>query len=406
MSQSLDVPSGMVNRCAVLLTTSAALGLLACSSSSNNSTPPGDGGMTSTDGEMTSDGGTTPMDASAEANACGAGMISCSGMCLDPMTDDANCGGCGLSCAGGCSKGECRVTLATGSIVDFDVAGSKVYFIESDEGGASDTIESVPVTGGAPTTVVPSMPYSLSEITADSTNVYFTYQDSNQSGVVAKATIAGGTITTIASMQQVPSTISVNATTVYWVDGYGNLGMSPIATPSPQLLMPMMAQAGTGLALGSKDVYWASANDGLVSAPLAGGQISTIFSGIVFGVAVDSSNVYMANNATDNGFQTGTNAILKAPVGGGMATTLVAAKGPMGLVADGSSVYWVDYSGTLMKIDLKGNVVSTLVSAGVAHLGGEYGTHALAVDSTSVYVATGSAGTGQTGAAIVKVTPK
>lgn len=362
--------------------------------------------MTSTDAGMTSDGGTTAADGAAEASACDTGMISCSGTCIDPMTDDANCGGCGLSCSSGCSKGECKVTLATGSIVDFDVAGSTVYFIDGQPGG-SGTIKAVPITGGTPTTIVSSHPYSFSEITADGSNVYFTYEDANQSGYVAKATIAGGTITTIASNQQAPSTIAVNATTVYWVDGFGNLGFSPIATPSPQTLTPMMAQAGTGLALGSTDVYWASANDGLVSAPLAGGQISTIFSGLVFGVAVDSSNVYIANNATDNGFYSmGTNAILKAPVGGGTVSTLVAAKGPMGLVADGESVYWVDYSGTLMKVDLKGNVVSTLVSSGVAHLGGEYGTHALSVDSTSVYVATGSADNGQTGAAIVRVTPK
>ena len=361
--------------------------------------------MSSTDGETT-DSGTTPTDATAEANPCGSGKISCSGSCLDPLTDNGNCGGCGLSCPGGCTTGECKVTLATGSIVDFDVAGSTVYFIEADEAGVSYTIASVPVTGGTPTTILSSLPYSLSEITADSSSVYFTYQDSSQNGYVARATISGGTITTIASNQQVPSTIAVNATTVYWVNGTGDLGMSPIATPSPQTLTPMAAQAGTGLALGSTNVYWASANDGLVSAPLGGGQISTIFTGIVFGVAVDSSHVYLANNATDNGFQTGSNAILKAPVGGGTPTTLVAAHGPMAVVADGSSVYWVDYSGTLMKVALNGNVVSTLVSAGVAHLGGEYGTHALAVDSTSVYVATGITGAGATAAAIVRVTPK
>lgn len=393
---------------ALCTTSAAALGLLAgCSSSSNGSAAATDGGITtSTDAEMMNDGGTTPAaDGAAEANACGAGMISCSGTCIDSLTDDANCGGCGLACPGGCSMGECKVTLVTGSIVDFDVAGGAVYFIDG-QPGTSGTIESVPITGGTPTTIVSSHPYDFSEITADGSNVYFTYRDSNQSGYVAKATIAGGTITTIATMQQAPSTIAVNATTVYWVDGWGNLGFSPIATPSPQMLTPMMAQAGTGLALGSKDVYWASANDGLVSAPLAGGQISTIFSGIVFGVAADSSNVYLANNATDNGFGTGTNAILKAPVGGGTVSTLIAAKGPMGMVADGTSVYWVDYSGTLMKVALKGNVVSTLVSAGVAHLGGEYGTHALAVDSTSVYVATGTADNGLTGANIVRVTPK
>jgi hypothetical protein len=374
------------------------------SSGGDNSTTPTEGGTESADGGPTPEGGTSA-DGAAEASACAAGKVSCAGACVDPLTDDGNCGGCGLSCPGGCSMGECTVTLATGSIVDFDVAGATVYFIDG-QPGVSAAIEAVPVTGGTATTIVSSRPYDFSEITADASNVYFTYQDSSQSGYVAKATIAGGTITTIATMQQAPSTIEVDATTVYWVDGYGNLGMSPIATPAPQLLMPMMAQAGTGLALGNTDVYWASANDGLVSAPLGGGQISTIFTGLVFGVAADASNVYLANNATDNGFGTGTNAILKAPVGGGVATTLVAAKGPMALAADGTSVYWTDFSGTLMKVAAKGGVVSTLVAAGVAHLGGEYGTHALAVDATSVYVATGSADNGQTGAAIIKVTPK
>jgi hypothetical protein len=310
-------------------------------------------------------------------------------------------------------KGECTTTVTTGSIVDFDVAQGTAYFIEADEAGLSFAIESVPVTGGTPTTIVPSLSYLMSEITADGTNVYFTYEDPYgvhpQQGYVAKAAIAGGAVTTIATMQQVPSTIEVTPTTVYWVDGYGNLGMSPIASPAPQLLMPAMAQAGTGLAIGATDVYWASANDGLVSAPIGGSTISTIFTGLVFGVAVDSTNVYMANNATDNGFGSGTNAILKAPVGGGTVTTLVPSPGPMGMVADGSSLYWIEYSGALMKIDLKSSVVSTLVATGVATLGGEYGTHALAVDATSVYVSTGSAGTtgnGQTGAAIVKITPK
>ncbi len=391
----------------------ASATLLACSSGSNGSASPSDGGTTSTDGSTTSDGGTTPSDGAANPNPCQNGKIFCAGTCIDPSTDDANCGGCGLACTSGCMKGECTTTVTTGSIVDFDVAQGTAYFIEADEAGLSFAIESVPVTGGTPTTIVPSLSYLMSEITADGTNVYFTYEDPYgvhpQQGYVAKAAIAGGAVTTIATMQQVPSTIEVTPTTVYWVDGYGNLGMSPIASPAPQLLMPAMAQAGTGLAIGATDVYWASANDGLVSAPIGGSTISTIFTGLVFGVAVDSTNVYMANNATDNGFGSGTNAILKAPVGGGTVTTLVPSPGPMGMVADGSSLYWIEYSGALMKIDLKSSVVSTLVATGVATLGGEYGTHALAVDATSVYVSTGSAGTtgnGQTGAAIVKITPK
>ncbi len=72
----------------------------------------------------------------------------------------------------------------------------------------------------------------------------------------------------------------------------------------------------------------------------------------------------------------------------------------MALAADGTSVYWTDFSGTLMKVAAKGRrEVSTLVPpAGVAHASaGNTGTHALAVDATSVYVATGSADNGADG---------
>ena len=105
-------------------------------------------------------------------SSCATGMISCSGTCIDPQSDNGNCGGCDLLCPGGCSMGHCTVTIATGSIVDFDVAGSMVYYIDEDESEASGAIKAVPITGGAATTIVASLPYALSEITADSSNVY------------------------------------------------------------------------------------------------------------------------------------------------------------------------------------------------------------------------------------------
>ncbi len=102
-----------------------------------------------------------------EAGPCAAGKISCSGACVDPLTDDGNCGGCGLSCPGGCSTGECTVTLATGSIIDFDVAGSTVYLIDGQPGVAA-TIEAVqPSSGGRRLTDrLPRSPTTSRKITA------------------------------------------------------------------------------------------------------------------------------------------------------------------------------------------------------------------------------------------------
>src|SRR5512142_1283555 len=49
------------------------------------------------------------------SDVCGwnaAGETVCNGTCVDLQTDNANCGGCGLTCSA-CNAGECLVTLAT-----------------------------------------------------------------------------------------------------------------------------------------------------------------------------------------------------------------------------------------------------------------------------------------------------
>src|SRR5271163_3449010 len=37
----------------------------------------------------------------------------CAGTCVNELTNDENCGGCGLVCTSGCSAGQCFVTLAS-----------------------------------------------------------------------------------------------------------------------------------------------------------------------------------------------------------------------------------------------------------------------------------------------------
>jgi len=48
-------------------------------------------------------------DASCEIETCPMGELFCSGVCVDPSTDEANCGACGAPCATGetCSAGVC-----------------------------------------------------------------------------------------------------------------------------------------------------------------------------------------------------------------------------------------------------------------------------------------------------------
>ena len=49
------------------------------------------------------------IDAEVGGGACNAPMIDCGGVCVDPSTDSANCGRCGMACGGGqaCGSGVC-----------------------------------------------------------------------------------------------------------------------------------------------------------------------------------------------------------------------------------------------------------------------------------------------------------
>ena len=54
-------------------------------------------------------------DAAPDAPACPAGQSLCGGACVDPQTDVAHCGGCGMACSpagatGACVMGACTVS--------------------------------------------------------------------------------------------------------------------------------------------------------------------------------------------------------------------------------------------------------------------------------------------------------
>ena len=54
----------------------------------------------------------------ATSNACALGQLDCGGRCVDPQTDQGNCGGCGVACAAGtlCQAGQCQALCATGQL--------------------------------------------------------------------------------------------------------------------------------------------------------------------------------------------------------------------------------------------------------------------------------------------------
>ena len=131
-----------------------------------------------------------------EASACAASETLCNGRCVDPQTDDANCGGCGLSCNTGCKAGRCVETL---------------YVLPAE---------------------TPTMDVRIQAFTVDSSNIYAATVvvggggGTLDAGIIFEIPADGGAVSTLASGQNGTSAIAVGGGSLYWTNE-GPLGMPP-----------------------------------------------------------------------------------------------------------------------------------------------------------------------------------
>ncbi len=254
----------------------------------------------------------------------------------------------GLSSAGGslatggapspptteCSAGRCMVTLASGREniwKGMALDSASVYWTEH-RGG----IPFFPRTGG---------------------------------GRVMKVPVAGGTPAVLASNQDFPSSIRVNAGSVDWTTW--SLGLSG----------EMSSSGFAGVTRASLDGSNASAVASAETYPGYGGSYSTYGD-----IAVDATSVYWLYQGTStNDYVDG--AILRVSLDDGSMTTLASDQWlPSCIAVDANNVYWVGRDSTsgnsaqrcLSKVALTGGSTTTLVA-------GQSAVHAIAVDATSVY---------------------
>jgi hypothetical protein len=163
------------------------------------------------------------------------------------------------------------VTLATGQLhpASLAVTATHVYWA----GDTSIAIFRVPIGGGTVETLVAGGPPDAAyagggDIAVNATHLYWTQPGATPTtGTVMAIPLDGGSPTTLASDQDGPGAIALDATNVYWVTYNGGTVMAlPLAGGTPITLASGQSGPG-GLALDATTVYWAN---------YAGGQVMKV----------------------------------------------------------------------------------------------------------------------------------
>jgi hypothetical protein len=211
---------------------------------------------------------------------------------------------------------------------------------------------------------------SAEVVAVDSTRVYTLGGDGRTPvGLVAacdKSRCSSGDYTTVASNQVGALDIAVDDTSVYWA-GPAPVGVTKVALAGgmPTQLVPGFSAALLAVAGGK--VFFAGAAgryespSSLLSVPVSGGPVSTVFSPAspttsVNSLVADSQYVYFG---VDDG------RLGKAPLGGGpatiLATGLPAFGGGFQIAVDASHVYFPHFEG-ISAVPLSGGAATPLVS--------------------------------------------
>ena len=231
-------------------------------------------------------------------------------------------------------------------------------------------------------------------IAVDESHVYWT--EFASSGPINRVPLNGGPVTLVNAGTGAGGTgIAVDSASVYWASTSGGGGGAISRAPKSGGALTFLASANQpyDLAVDSSYVFWAEANGGsfgsnaIRKVPIDGGSVITVDTGgTLHGVmAIDATNVYYRYN---DGF---VYKLAKVSKDGGTVIDLVSglAGPPTGIAVDASSVYWVEQnSGTLSKVPIAGGSVVVLAS-------GHTNPMRVTVDSSYVYLTEAGTGPGQ-----------
>jgi hypothetical protein len=268
-------------------------------------------------------------------------------------------------------------------------------------------VYSTPVAGGATTTLASGqdIPYGVA---VDATSVYFTdYGSTSTNGSVMKVSIGGGAVTTLTTSERYPEGIAVDGSYAYFADyGWctacsptvcctGGIWKVPIGGGTESAVAVALS-GPMNLALDASNVYFVENNSaghgaGAFRVAKTGGTPFYLGTGnLTGGIALDLTDTHLYITNGDGAFGS-LGSVFKLPVGGGASTSFASGQNqPVGIALDSTRAYWSDeYAGAVMSAQLSGGAPVTLASGSC--------TTNVAVDASCVYWTESLCVTGATG---------
>ena len=183
------------------------------------------------------------------------------------------------------------------------------FLASSDPGPARFTVSRVSKSGGAPT-LLATLPYNdQGTIAVDANAVYVAGTDGSPDGgglsdpgLVLELPLAGGPPIVLASQQQGPVALALDATSLYWINGGPAVSVTSSA-PGSVVKMPLNGGAITTLAVGpsgsemtvqGSTLVWYDGSSDVLSMPVTGGVPTTLLHDLLLqAMTVDATGVYL-----------------------------------------------------------------------------------------------------------------
>jgi hypothetical protein len=275
------------------------------------------------------------------------------------------------------------------------------------------TVAKVSVHGGAITTLASGQVFAYGAAIQDARLYWATggAEDGGPtSGTIASVPVEGGDVTLLVSRVNtdavVAGAIALADQNVFWLSEDDDVGAPmrvPLSGGAPVTVAPNQSVAAPAIVTDGTNVYWLT-QDSVMKTEIDGGLSSTLADNqpgavdLAVGAGVVSWIVQSPDDPEDAGV------LWSTPATGGDPLTpyVVSSSGlfvPQHIVADGTTVYVTDRDG-VKKVPADGGAPTLLAEVPDAEW--------LAIDATSVYWTQGASacGTGVSHAAIMKLTPR